>query len=81
MRHSEQKCAHFYSEWCIVVYGTGALWDLWDWSIECVDRDGRCAGSLLQRVTGDRSREDNETQRNIMITDDDVNVAIFCHDI
>ena len=24
---------HFYSEWCIVGYGTGALWDLWDWSV------------------------------------------------
>ena len=33
MHHSEQKCAHFCSEWCIVGYGTGALWDLWDWSI------------------------------------------------
>ena len=28
MHHSEQKCAHFCSEWCIVGYGTGALWDL-----------------------------------------------------
>ena len=26
MHHSEQKCAHFCSEWCIVGYGTGALW-------------------------------------------------------
>ena len=24
---SEQKCAHFCSEWCVVGYGTGALWD------------------------------------------------------
>ena len=31
MHHSEQKCAHFCSEWCIVGYGTGALWDFWDW--------------------------------------------------
>ena len=29
MRNSEQKCAHFCSEWCIVGYGTGAFWDLW----------------------------------------------------
>ena len=29
MHHSEQKCAHFCSEWCIVGYGTGALWDFW----------------------------------------------------
>ena len=33
MPHSEQKCAHFYSEWCVVGYETGALWDLWDWPI------------------------------------------------
>ena len=33
-RHcSEQKCAHFCSEQCIVGYGTGAFWDLWDRSI------------------------------------------------
>ena len=32
MHHSEQKCAHFCSEWCIVGYGTSALWDLWDCS-------------------------------------------------
>ena len=28
MHHWEQKCAHFCSQWCIVGYGTGALWDL-----------------------------------------------------
>ena len=33
MQHSEQKCAHFCSECCIMGYGTGAFWDLWDWSI------------------------------------------------
>ena len=33
MHHSEQKCAHFCSEWCIVGCGIGALWDLWIWSI------------------------------------------------
>ena len=32
IHHSEQKCSHFCSEWCSVGYGTGALWDLWDWS-------------------------------------------------
>ena len=26
MHHSEQKCAHFCSEWFNVGYGTGALW-------------------------------------------------------
>ena len=31
--HSEQKCAHFCSEWSIVGYGTGAFWDLWIRSI------------------------------------------------
>ena len=32
MHHLEQKCAHahFCSKWCIVGYGTDALWDLWD---------------------------------------------------
>ena len=29
MLHSEQKCAHFCSEWSIVGYGRGAFWDLW----------------------------------------------------
>ena len=28
MLHSEQKCAHFFSEWSIVRYGTDAFWDL-----------------------------------------------------
>ena len=28
MHQLEQKCAHFCSEWCIVGYVTGALWDL-----------------------------------------------------
>ena len=34
--HSEQKCAHFCFEWCIVGYGTGALCHLWDWSISSI---------------------------------------------
>ena len=29
MHHSEQECAHFCSEWCIVGYRTGALSDWW----------------------------------------------------
>ena len=33
IHHSEQKCAHFCSVWCIVGYGTGALWNLQDWLI------------------------------------------------
>ena len=34
MHYSEQKCvhAHFCSELCIVGYGIGAFWDLWNWS-------------------------------------------------
>ena len=34
MLHSEQKCAHFCSEWSIAGYGTGTFWDLWNWSIQ-----------------------------------------------
>ena len=33
MHNSEQKYAHFYSKWCIVGCGIGALWDLWGCSI------------------------------------------------
>ena len=29
MLQSEQKCAHFCSEWSILGYGRGAFWDLW----------------------------------------------------
>ena len=31
--HSERKCAHFCSEWCIVGHVSDALWDLWEWSL------------------------------------------------
>ena len=31
--NSKQKCACFCSGWCIMGYGTGALWYYWDWSI------------------------------------------------
>ena len=34
MPHSEQKCAHFCSEWNVVRYVTGADWALWNWSID-----------------------------------------------
>ena len=33
MHHSEQKCAHFCSEWNIMRFGTGVCWDLWIRSI------------------------------------------------
>ena len=36
MPHSEQKCAHFCSEWNTMGYGTRAFWDLCDWSIKHV---------------------------------------------
>ena len=37
MHPSEQKCAHFCSEWCIVEYRTCAFWDMWDWCIVSVN--------------------------------------------
>ena len=33
MHHPKKKCTHVCSEWCIVGYGTGVLWDLQIWSI------------------------------------------------
>ena len=36
MLHSEQKCAHFSSEWSIVGYDTGAFLDLWIRSIRAI---------------------------------------------
>ena len=45
MLHSEQKCAHFCSEWSIVGYETGAFWDLLIWSIvttSATSRDPSC---------------------------------------
>ena len=46
MHHWEQRCAHFCSQWCIVGYGTGALWDL---QISCLS-------SALCKVTVKESR-------------------------
>ena len=34
MHHSEQKCAHFCSEWCFVGYGADASWDMWICSLD-----------------------------------------------
>ena len=31
MHHSEQNCIHVCSEWRILGYGTGALWEFWYW--------------------------------------------------
>ena len=51
MHHSEQKCAHFCSEWCIVGYGTGALWDLWDCSTDrVIFSQGWCLMSLFSSM-------------------------------
>ena len=36
MHNAEQKWAYFYLKWCIVSYGIGALWDLWDCSINLI---------------------------------------------
>ena len=33
MLQSEQKYTHFCSDWSIMGYGIGALWDLWNWWI------------------------------------------------
>ena len=34
MLHSEQKWSHSCSECSIVGYGTGAFWDLWNWTLQ-----------------------------------------------
>ena len=48
MLHSEQKCAHFCSEWNILGYGTGAFWDLWNWFIgSLVNEDLATTGSVI----------------------------------
>ena len=30
------ECVHFYSDWCIKGFGTGELWNLWNWVIDMV---------------------------------------------
>ena len=52
MLHSEQKCAHFCSEWSILGYRTGACWDLWIWSINLwiLCTDSWKSWALLNRV-------------------------------
>ena len=46
----KQMCTHLHisvTKWCIVGYGTDALWDIWDWSIAkphtCQGRYGNCS--------------------------------------
>ena len=43
-----QTCAHFCNKWCVVGYGTGALWDLCDRSI--VHRCARASNSDSGRI-------------------------------
>ena len=55
MFHSEQKCAHFSSEWCIVGNGTGTFWDLLIESIifnVVLDRMGTIQLILVAWYTG-----------------------------
>ena len=54
MHHSEQKCAHFCSEWCIVGYGTGALWDLWIRSIGIWDTAVSSGTSIVNSLAPGR---------------------------
>ena len=56
MHHSEQKCAHFCSEWCIVGYETGALWDLQIRSIILQDDHKHPSNNSLVLCTEIRSR-------------------------
>ena len=37
-----------YSEWCIAGFGTGALWDLWDWFIDRLVKIWSVRGFTLQ---------------------------------
>ena len=41
----KQKCAHFCSIVVYRGYGTGALWDLWDWAIDFVEILQGCLSS------------------------------------
>ena len=45
-----QKCAHFCSEWCIVWYGTGALWDVWTRSVRSQGRISINFRSKLHKI-------------------------------
>ena len=51
MYHAEQECAHFCSELCIVRYETGALWELWGWSIARCYQDRYVMNYVLQQFT------------------------------
>ena len=47
------KCAYFSNKWCIVVYWTGALWDLWKRSIRICHMGEIVNLSADYELTGD----------------------------
>ena len=53
MLHSEQKCAHLFSEWNIVGYGTGAFRDSWNCSFARFV-SGRLDGQTGRKVGNDK---------------------------
>ena len=53
-RHSEHKCAHFCSKWCIVRYGACALRELWIWSIVSV---GYLLSGIFLKPVSSKARE------------------------
>ena len=56
MHHSEQKCAHFCSEWCFVGYETCTLCDLWivvSWRLSAFADCVECLGQRgLHKTVG-----------------------------
>ena len=42
-----KKCTHFCSEWCIVGFGIGTLWDMWDCSISMSFFNPRSGGTVI----------------------------------
>ena len=55
IHHSEHKFAHFCFKWAIVRYETGALWDLWNWSIDNPMRPDRFMIVLWLNVSAHNS--------------------------
>ena len=56
MHHSEQKCTHLCSQWCIVGYGKGALRDLLDWSITCFSYRVECCYNMINPIQNTHNR-------------------------
>ena len=64
IHHSEQKCAHFCSGWWNVGYGSSALWDLWDCSIEpVVVSQYQAAGVTKEHTMPSRYNVSSENER------------------